>query len=305
MTFLAQIYNLLDRKIERSSIGRFNAVIYRASASLPLPYKICVVPKLRSDERTTSVNNYSYPNFPTRNGYLTETTRNSYIKAAMANNVLPKNAHRMPHIISLSAPNDIKTPIQFWQLYSVLGQDRIVNIVKNFYQRVFDDEDWFRSVFARVGGINHHISTQSSMWLDVMGAAPFYHGGEFRLNFHHTHNAFQLMNEKGAKRWAKLMVETLDDTANHMTDDPRVRPSINTFLTHFFGKYAAEFNFTVRETFGDTNPPMKQKINFMSMTSDAVEAMSEAELKEALIDRGVDVASYQDKIQLVNKALSL
>ncbi|MBL4892641.1 MAG: hypothetical protein JKX91_12635 [Rhizobiaceae bacterium] len=223
----------------------------------------------------------------------------------MAADVLPKNAYRMPQIISLSAPNDITKPIQFWQLYSVLGQDRIVEIVKNFYERVFGDEDWFCSVFARVGPINHHVNTQASMWLDVMGAAPFYHGGEFRLNFHHTHNAIQLMNEKGAKRWVKLMVETLDDSTGHMTQDERVRPSINTFLTHFFGKYAAEFNFENRETFGDTNPPLKQKINFMNMTSDAIEAMSEAELKKALIDRGVEIANYQDKMALVNKALSL
>ncbi len=251
------------------------------------------------------MSNYSYPNFPTGNGYLTETIRSKYIEIAVANNVLPKNAHRMPQIISLSAPNDVTRPIQFWQLYSVLGQKRIVEIVKNFYERVFDDEEWFRSVFARVGGIKHHVNTQASMWLDVMGAAPFYHGGEFRINFHHTHNASQLMNEKGAKRWAKLMVETLDDSTKYMTQDERVRPSINTFLAHFFAKYADDFNFDVHETFGETNPPMKQKINFMNMTSDAIEAMSEAELKKALVARGIDVANYQKKIELVNKALSL
>ncbi len=256
-------------------------------------------------ERTASVSNYFYPNFPTGNGYLTEKIRLDYIETAVANNVLPKDAHRMPQIISLSAPNDISRPIQFWQLFSVLGQDRLVAIVRNFYERVFDDEDWFRSVFARVGGVNHHVSTQSAMWLDVMGAGPAYHGGEFRLSFHHTHNAIQLMNERGAKRWVKLMVETLDNSANHMTGDTRVRPSINTFLTHFIGRYAAEFNLGSHETFGDTNPPMRQKINFLNMTSDAIEAMTEAELKEALIGRGVDVANYQDKSELVNKALSL
>jgi truncated hemoglobin YjbI len=211
----------------------------------------------------------------------------------------------MPQIISLSASNDITKPIQFWQLYSVLGQGRVVGIVKNFYERVFDDEDWFRAVFARVGGIDHHINTQSGMWLDVMGAGPAYHGGEYRLSFHHTHNAIQLMNERGAKRWVKLMVEALDDSANHMTHDIRVRPSINTFLTHFFGKYAAEFNFSSHETFGSTNPPLKQKVNFLNMTSDAIEALTETELKEALIGRGVDVSNYQDKTELVNKALSL
>lgn len=252
-----------------------------------------------------SVNDFSYPDFPTGNGYLTEKIQSNYIEIAVANNVLPENAHRMAHIISLSAPNDIDKPIQFWQLFSVLGQDRIIAIVTNFYERVYDDEDWFRSVFTRIGGIDHHINTQAGLWFDVMGAGPAYQGGEFRTNFHHKHNAIQLMNEKGAKRWAKLMVEALDDCAIHMTKDIRVRPSINTFLTHFFSKYATEFNFANRETFGSTNPPMKQKINFLNMTSDAIEAMSETELREALFGRGVDAEKFKNKAELVNKALSL
>lgn len=251
------------------------------------------------------MNDFTYPNYNTGNGYLTESTREKYVLSAIANNVLPENAYRMADIVSLAAPTDIAKPIQFWQLFSVLGQDRIVNIVANFYTRVFKDEDWFRSVFERVGPLNHHINTQAGMWLDVMGAGPIYHGGDFRLNFHHTHNAIQLMNEKGAKRWVKLMVEALDDTQDHMTNDPRVRVSINTFLTHFFGKYAEEFNFENRETFGDTNPPYNRKINFMNMTIDAVEALSEVELKDGLISRGIDITQYREKRDLVNKALSL
>ncbi len=143
------------------------------------------------------------------------------------------------------------------------------------------------------------------MWLDVMGAGRFYHGGDFRLNFHHTHNAIQLMNEKGAKRWVKLMVETLDDSQIHMTSDPRVRLSINTFLTHFVGKYADEFNFENRETFGDTNPPFKRKINFMKMSSDEIEMLTEDELREALAARKVDVTQFKKKKDLINQALRL
>lgn len=219
--------------------------------------------------------------------------------------MLPESAHRIAEIVSLAASNDPTKPIQFWQLYSVLGQERIVKIVANFYARIFKDEDWFRTAFERVGPMNHHINTQAAMWLDVMGAGHFYHGGDFRLNFHHTHNAIQLMNEKGAKRWVKLMVEALDESQNHMTSDPRVRVSINTFLTHFFGKYANEFNFENRETFGDTNQPFKRKINFMNMTIDAVEALSESELKDGLVGRGIDVTQCHEKSDLVNKALSL
>jgi hypothetical protein len=84
---------------------------------------------------------FMYPSFPTATGHMTEVTRNQYINGAIADQVLPKEAFRMPQIISLSASNDITKPIQFWQLFSVLGQDRILDIVAKLYQRVFDDEE--------------------------------------------------------------------------------------------------------------------------------------------------------------------
>lgn len=246
-----------------------------------------------------------HPKYPTRNGYMTEKIQRDYISSAIARKVLPKDAHRMEQIVSLNAPNDPAKPVQFWQLYSVLGQDPIVNLARDFYERVFRDEEWFTSVFARVGDISHHVNTQASMWIDVMGGGPYYHGAEFRLNFHHTHNAIQLMNEKGAKRWSQLMLDTLDGSARHITEDPRIRPSINTFLTHFMGKYAQEFAFENHSVFGATNPPIMRKINFLKMTEEAIEALTETELREALEERGVDVSKYNGKADLVNKALMM
>lgn len=245
------------------------------------------------------------PKFPTRTGYMTEKVQQDYISFAITKGTLPKDAHRMADILSLTAPSDASKPIQFWQLYSVLGQDPIVEIVQRFYQRVFEQEDWFKSVFERVGGVNHHINTQASMWVDVMGGGPYYHGAEFRLNFHHTHNAMALMNNKGAELWTKLMLETLDASSHLMTEDPRVRVCINTFLSFFMSKYAEEFQFENRSYFGDTNPPYKRKINFMKMTEKAIEALSEGELSAALADRGVDVSQFQGKAAKVNKALMM
>jgi len=192
------------------------------------------------------------PTFKTANGYLTERIRLKYIHGAIQSGLLPENAHRMPHIISLTASDDENTPIQFWQLYSVLGHDRIIAIVRNFYQRVFADEPWFTDVFAKVGGLEHHIRTQSSMWIDVMGGGRAYHGGEYRLSF-----------------------------------------------------YADEFSFSTNLAFGELNPPLKRKINLMNMTSDAIEALSEQELRDALIARGIDVSQYTEKQALVNHALRL
>ena len=247
----------------------------------------------------------NYPAFPTREGYMTGKIRQDYVTHAVDQKILPAEAHRMAQIVSLEASNNLSKPIQFWQLYSVLGPDRIVAIVSDFYARVFADEPWFTSVFARVGGVNHHIATQAAMWVDVMGGGPAYHGADFRLNFHHTHNAIQLMNDKGAERWTKLMLDTLEASGKHMTDNPRVRPALNTFLTHFMGKYAQEFGFENKSQFGELNPPVKRKLNFMKMTTGAIEALSEAELREALTEHGVDTTLYPGKAELVNKAQML
>ena len=243
------------------------------------------------------------PKFPTQHGYMSEKIQHAYITAAIEKRLLPADAHRMPEVLSLTAPSDPAIPIQFWQLYSVLGQDPIVGIVQRFYERVFADEPWFTSVFENVGGLNHHIGTQASMWIDVMGGGPYYHGAEFRLNFHHTHNAMALMNDKGAERWVKLMRDTLDTSSDLMTNDQRLRRSLNTFLAHFMTKYAEDFGFEDRHLFGETNPPLKRRINFMKMTEAAIEALSEQELSEALAEQGVDVSQYQTKEALVNKAL--
>lgn len=241
----------------------------------------------------------------TRLGYMTEKAQRDYITSAVSKGVLPKNAFRMPEIVSLTAPESLSKPIQFWQLFSVLGVQPIVSIVENFYERVFRDEDWFTSVFERVGPLGHHVNTQAAMWVDVMGGGPYYHGAEYRLNFHHTHNAMQLMNDKGAARWSELMLDTLEDSTDELTDDPRVRTSINTFLAHFMSKYALDFGFENRSYFGDTNPPFNPKIDFMKMSEQAIASLSEDALRAALQERGVETADYADKQALITKALMI
>ena len=90
-----------------------------------------------------------------------------------------------------------------------------------------------------------------------------------------------------------------------MTDDQRVRKSVNTFLAHFMTKYANDFGFEDRHLFGETNPPFKRRINFMKMPEQAIEALSEQELSEALTEHGVDASDYQTKEAMVNKALMI
>jgi truncated hemoglobin YjbI len=249
--------------------------------------------------------NSSYPAYTPSHGYMTENIQQKYIAASIKDKTLPDNANRMPDIVTLNASEDQSKPIQFWQLYSVLGQKRIVRIVQNFYQRVYRDEPWFSSIFAKIGDTSHHVRTQSAMWLDVMGGGFKYHGAEFRLNFHHQHNAIELMNKKGAERWIRLMIQTLDDTAEYMTDDPRVRISINTFLAYFITKYAAEFGFQTNMMFGTTNSKIMQKINLRNMTDAAIEALSELELRAALTGRGFSLDENTPRQELAQKAQRL
>ena len=244
-------------------------------------------------------------NYEPAHGYMTERIQLGYISSTIEGKILPRNAHRMHEIVSLSAPKSQSKPIQFWQLFSILGPDRIVRIVHRFYDLVFEDEIWFKSSFERVGDMSHHVRTQSSMWLDVMGGGLKYHGAEFRLNFHHQHNALEVMNARGAERWTKLMVQALDESEKHMLEDPRVRISINTFLTHFMKKYAVDFGFENIEVFGVTNAPFKSKLNFLNMTDASIEALSEPDLREGLSGRGVDISEITDKAELIRKAKNL
>lgn len=100
------------------------------------------------------------------------------------------------------------------------------------------------------------------------------------------------------------MRETLDTSSDLMTNDRRVRISINTFLTHFMSKYADEFAFEDRHIFGETIPALKRRINLMKMTNETIEALSERDLREALTEQGVDVSQYPTKQALISKALS-
>jgi len=246
-----------------------------------------------------------YPNYGTGSGYMTDSIRRKYIDYAGTCGLLPTDAHRMAAVLTLDASNDRTKPIQFWQLYSVLGSQRIVNIVSRFYDKVFADERWFVSVFERVASKERHVLTQSAMWIDAMGGGRQYHGGEFRLNLHHTHNAMELMNARGAARWVELMKATLDESQHDLTDDVRVRTAVNTILSFFMDKYADDFKFDNNFLFGDTNQALKGRINFLKMSTEQVENLSEAQLRDELAARNIDVGLLTDKQALVNKALSL
>jgi len=56
--------------------------------------------------------------------------------------------------------------------------------------------------------------------------------------------------------------------------------------------------------FGETNPALRRRINFLNMTSDAIEALPEKELIDQLSQRVISVSVFKDKSAVLNKALS-
>lgn len=156
---------------------------------------------------------------------------------------------------SLDADSNLEAPLYYWQLYSVLGYQRIEALIRSFYERVYNDtqESWFRDAFARISGVEHHIATQTAFWVDVMGGGKQYHGGDYRLNFHHSNNAAAVMNARGATRWIYHMKLALNDHRSELNElDARVIPCINDFLRTKMIKYAEEHSWKFNEAdFGD------------------------------------------------------
>lgn len=144
---------------------------------------------------------------------------------------------------NLQANLDTTQPLYFWQLYSLLGTDRIVKIVQNLYASIAADkeEPWLPNAFTRISDWDHHVATQAGFWLDAMGRGKFYHGGEYRVEFHHHHNAGHVMTQVGAARWMHHMRHALD--ISDLGTDPRVKACIDEFVRTRMEKYAASHDF--------------------------------------------------------------
>ena len=177
-----------------------------------------------------------------RQGYVTSSVHQEYCRQnpETARSIDTSNEY------NLTAGDDQNDDLHFWQLYSILGEEPIIEIVTKFYNSVFNDTEapWFRNAFVRTAPLEHHIKVQAAYWIDAMGGGKRYHGGEYRLHFHHEHNAKQVMTADGAKRWMYHMRGALD---NINFADPRVKPCIIEFLQTKMINYASDFGWDYDE----------------------------------------------------------
>lgn len=177
-------------------------------------------------------------------GYTTDKARYDWL----AYKGLPANEAKQAASSSLYADLDVTKPLYFWQLYSILGHHKIEAIIRAFYTRVFGDSDapWFQQAFTQIFDFEHHVATQTQFWRDAFGGGKQYHGGDGRLNFHHTHNAASVMNADGAERWMFHMTLALNNDVDLTKCDPRVKDVIVDFLRwrmeHYAKQHGWKFN---------------------------------------------------------------
>ena len=186
----------------------------------------------------------NYPNFKSQEGNITSLIRKDYLKTKIRSNDLSEDIFDNYEVMSLQASNDPEKPIYFWQLYSILGESPIHTVITLFYQNVFNDNEapWFRDEFVELGPIEYHVRGQKNFWIDAMGGGKRYNGSYSKVNSKHK-LVSNIMTQKGADRWMRNMVKTLNDPIIFLTHDVRVLKCLHDFLNYFMIRYSIEFDF--------------------------------------------------------------
>jgi hypothetical protein len=107
----------------------------------------------------------------TGQGYTTAQGRKDWLTA----HNIPQGDHASI-ADTLSADPDRTKPLFYWQIHSIVGADWVYSLITRFYERVYADEEdpEFRHAFSRISGIEHHVATQSSFWVDSFGGGKCY-----------------------------------------------------------------------------------------------------------------------------------
>ncbi|CAM9744642.1 unnamed protein product [Choristocarpus tenellus] len=96
-------------------------------------------------------------------------------------------------------------------LYDRLGEATIISISESFYDRVFGDEEWFRSIFS-ASSKKEAVRNQVDFLVEKLGGPKLYtekKGKHHRLIARHAPYA---VTPQSAVRWLKHMEGALSDT---------------------------------------------------------------------------------------------
>jgi truncated hemoglobin YjbI len=199
------------------------------------------------------------PHYQPKHGMMSKHIQTQFLQKQIDLGHMENSCLQDEKILSLQASKNADDPLFFWQICSLSGRDPIRKVVRNFYDRVFDDNEapWFRDVFVRQETKRYHILMQTCMYWDCFGGGRLYGGGEKRVMVHHRKTMVEeIMTERGAERWIMHMVNALEEETPDLDQiDPRLRIALNTFLFFFMDKYSQQFGFSSEKVdFGETYP---------------------------------------------------
>ncbi|KAL5074182.1 hypothetical protein RYX36_013166 [Vicia faba] len=98
-------------------------------------------------------------------------------------------------------------------LFQKLGIQTFINLSTNFYNRVYDDEEeWFRSIFAK-SDKEKAIQNQYEFLVQRMGGPSLYSQTRGHPALIARHRPFPVTHE-AAKRWLCHMQQALDNTSD-------------------------------------------------------------------------------------------
>ena len=145
--------------------------------------------------------------------------------------------------VGTDADPDQPQRLYFWQLFSVLGAERIKAISVDFYTRVLADETdgslspGFISVAGPKSSLARHSEKQFDFLIDSFGGGEQYAGGDGIIHYFHETTGRPVMNACGAARWMKHMGDTLA-AMDFSSIDERIKPCVIDFFRMQMRKYA-------------------------------------------------------------------
>jgi truncated hemoglobin YjbI len=173
--------------------------------------------------------------------------RSDFLRSEVSKNKLTVKEALHPSTLSFIANKNPESRLYFWQLYSLLGDYHLKNIITLFYTSIFNDDEasWFKEVFINLGSLEHHINRQYLFWMDTFAGGLNYSSGLNGLKRHHD-LAKEIMTEDGAKRWMfhmRLAIENYKDKLNEI--DKRITPCIYEFIRFTMEYYGVQYDFNV------------------------------------------------------------
>ena len=175
-------------------------------------------------------------------GNITKKIIDLYIKYLIKKKIVKSSLWNDKGMRSLY-PSSLQTDqLYFWQLYNLLGEEVITNIISRFYEKILLDRDnlWFSDVFRKTGSLEYHVIGQKRFWMECMGGGHYYNKNGKKTLYKKHSLVNEIMTSRGASLWLDFLYKTLDEYGE-LKKDKRVIQCIKDFVIFFMIRYGKQF----------------------------------------------------------------